>query len=171
MAPDVEYTFSTRAIDDDGDDIQYYFVWGDGFEEMVPVDYYVPSGTIVEVNHSWERIGIYEIKVKAIDVHGYESEWNSTGVVLPINRLMIVLYNIYLYYGYLNDILVRLNVNNFRVLDIPMPAKYQGEKSSIKYRFYIPKVSFLLLRRFLWRLWGKFITALSISNIVARCWK
>ena len=66
---------------------------------------------------------------------------------------------IYPYYGYLNDILVRLSVNNFRVLDIPMPAKYQGEKSSIKYKFYIPKVSFLLLRRFLWRLWRKFVTA------------
>jgi glycosyltransferase involved in cell wall biosynthesis len=66
---------------------------------------------------------------------------------------------IYPHYGYLNDILVRLNVSAFEVQDVPMPAKYGSEKSSIKYRGYIPHVSFVLLRRFLWRLWGKYIRA------------
>jgi len=66
---------------------------------------------------------------------------------------------IYPYYGYLNDILVRLNVSNYKVLDVPMLARYGSEKSSIKLKFYIPKVSFLLLRSFLWRLWRKYIRA------------
>lgn len=65
--------------------------------------------------------------------------------------------NLYPYYGYLNDLLAQLNVHRFEVIDIPMPAKYGSEKSSIKYRVYIPKVSFLLLRRFLWRLWKKYL--------------
>jgi len=62
----------------------------------------------------------------------------------------------YHYYGYLNDILVRLNVSGFKVLDVPMAAKYGKEKSSIRFRRYIIKVSFLLLTRFLWRLKVKY---------------
>jgi len=60
------------------------------------------------------------------------------------------------YYGYLNDILARLNIHNFRVLDISMPSKYGKEKSKIKYVRFIPKVSLILLRIFLWRLRVKY---------------
>jgi hypothetical protein len=43
--------------------------------------------------------------------------------------------SIYPYYGYLNDILVKLNVyDGHRVVDVVMPARYGGERSSIKYR-------------------------------------
>jgi glycosyltransferase involved in cell wall biosynthesis len=63
---------------------------------------------------------------------------------------------LYPYYGYLNDILIQLNVHSPRVVDIPMPAKYGKEKSSICLRIYIPKLSFFLLRRFLWRLMVKY---------------
>ena len=60
-------------------------------------------------------------------------------------------------YGYCNDILVKLNVYGFRVMDIIMPARYGKEKSKIKYGNYIPKVSYLLLKCFLWRLKTKYI--------------
>jgi glycosyltransferase involved in cell wall biosynthesis len=63
---------------------------------------------------------------------------------------------LYPYYGYLNDLLIQLNVHSARVLDVPMPAKYGKEKSSIRLRAYIPKLSFFLLRRFLWRLMVKY---------------
>ena len=58
---------------------------------------------------------------------------------------------LYPYYGYLNDILIKLNVYSARVLDVPMPAKYGREKSSIRLKAYIPKLSCFLLRRLLWR--------------------
>ncbi len=64
---------------------------------------------------------------------------------------------IFPYYGAANDVLIQLGANNLRVRDIPMPAKYGGERSSIKYLVYIPRVSSLLLRRFVWRLWRKYI--------------
>ncbi|MFA4836159.1 MAG: glycosyltransferase family 2 protein, partial [Dehalococcoidia bacterium] len=64
---------------------------------------------------------------------------------------------LYSFYGNANDILVRLNINHFKIQDVPMPSRYGEEKSSIKYRTYIPKVSLLLLRRFVWRLWKKYI--------------
>ena len=65
--------------------------------------------------------------------------------------------SIYPYYGYLNDILVRLNIYGYRVMDIVMPARYGTERSSIKYSKYIVKVSLMLLRNFFWRLKMKYI--------------
>jgi glycosyltransferase involved in cell wall biosynthesis len=58
----------------------------------------------------------------------------------------------YEYYGYCNDLLVRLNVADVRVADVPMEAVYGDEESSITYPAYIPRVSYMLLRDFLWRL-------------------
>ncbi|HJH26259.1 MAG TPA: hypothetical protein C5S37_05655 [Methanophagales archaeon] len=69
----------------------------------------------------------------------------------------ISLDSIYPYYGYLNDILVKLNVYGYRVMDIVMPARYGRERSSIKYSKYIVKVSLMLLRDFFWRLKMKYV--------------
>ena len=69
----------------------------------------------------------------------------------------ISLDSIYPYYGYLNDILVKLNVYGYRVMDIIMPARYGRERSSIKYSKYIVKVSLMLLRDFFWRLKMKYV--------------
>ena len=60
--------------------------------------------------------------------------------------------SMYEYYGYCNDLLVRLNAKGMRVADVAMPAVYGDEESSIRYATYIRKVSSLLLRDFLWRL-------------------
>jgi len=64
---------------------------------------------------------------------------------------------IYPRYGYCNDILVRLNVYGFRVMNIPHPARYGLERSSIKYSSYILRLSGLLLKDFLWRLKTKYV--------------
>jgi len=55
-------------------------------------------------------------------------------------------------YGYCNELLINLNIYGFRVADVVIPAKYGREKSKIRYMFYIPKVSWLLLRNFFRRL-------------------
>jgi glycosyltransferase involved in cell wall biosynthesis len=64
---------------------------------------------------------------------------------------------IYPRYGYLNDLLVKLNVFGFRVMNIEMPARYGREKSKIRYGSYIWKVSWVLLRDFLYRLKMKYV--------------
>lgn len=64
---------------------------------------------------------------------------------------------IFPWYGYCNDLLVRLNVYSFRVQDVIIPAKYGLEKSKIRYRKYIPRVSWLLLKDFFWRLKMKYV--------------
>lgn len=64
---------------------------------------------------------------------------------------------IFPWYGYCNDLLVRLNIYSFRVQDIVMPARYGSEKSKIRYRKFIPRVSWLLLKDFFWRLKMKYV--------------
>jgi len=58
----------------------------------------------------------------------------------------------YEYYGYCNDLLVKLNVEDAGVADVAIPAKYGDEESGIEYTTYVRKVSGMLLRNFLWRL-------------------
>ncbi|MFB9826166.1 glycosyltransferase [Halobaculum roseum] len=58
----------------------------------------------------------------------------------------------YEFYGYCNDLLVKLNVARLRVVDLPNPIIYGDEESHIRYRTYVPRVSWMLLRNFLWRL-------------------
>jgi glycosyltransferase involved in cell wall biosynthesis len=60
-------------------------------------------------------------------------------------------------YGFANDLLVRLNVHEMRVADVPWRAVYGDETSSIRYQTFIPKLSYLLLRDFLWRINRKYV--------------
>jgi len=61
-------------------------------------------------------------------------------------------------YGQPNDLLVRLNVYDFRVRDIPVRPVYNiGEKSGVKPLRMIPKLSWLLFKLFLYRMVQKYI--------------
>ncbi len=61
-------------------------------------------------------------------------------------------------YGRPNDILVRLNVENLRVTDIPVEPVYNvGERSGIKIKKVIFTISWLLVKLFLWRMKEKYI--------------
>ncbi|PID78395.1 MAG: ribonuclease BN [Deltaproteobacteria bacterium] len=61
-------------------------------------------------------------------------------------------------YGQPNDILVRLNIENMRVIDVPVEPVYNiGEKSGIKIRKVIFTISWLLLKLFVWRMKEKYI--------------
>mgnify|MGYP001035719929 CR=1 FL=1 len=61
-------------------------------------------------------------------------------------------------YGQPNDILVRLNVQNFKVRDVPVEPLYNiGEKSGIKIRKVLFTISWLLIKLFLWRIKEKYI--------------
>jgi glycosyltransferase involved in cell wall biosynthesis len=61
-------------------------------------------------------------------------------------------------YGCPNDYLVRLNVYNARVRDIAISPIYNaGARSGIKYWRFIPTVSWLLFKLFLWRMVQKYI--------------
>jgi len=61
-------------------------------------------------------------------------------------------------YGQPNDLLVRLNIYNFRVRDVPIQPVYGiGERSGLRPIRSIPSLSWLLLRLFLFRLKEKYV--------------
>jgi len=82
---DTAYTYTTSSTDSDGDQISYLFDWGDGTDSgwVGPYD----SGATGSATHTWTTKGDYQIKVKARDEHGLESEWSDPlGVSMPKSR-------------------------------------------------------------------------------------
>ncbi|EMR75540.1 F5/8 type C domain-containing protein [Thermoplasmatales archaeon SCGC AB-540-F20] len=82
VKPEEEHDYTFTATDPDGHDVYYYIDWDDGnVEEWIgPYD----SGVEVEVSHSWQDLGIYSIKAKAKDIHGFESDgwaWLNVTVI------------------------------------------------------------------------------------------
>jgi glycosyltransferase involved in cell wall biosynthesis len=65
---------------------------------------------------------------------------------------------VYTRYGFPNDLLVHLNVWNARVRDVPSRPIYGvGERSGIRLRRVVPRISWLLLKGFFWRLREKYV--------------
>ena len=65
--------------------------------------------------------------------------------------------SIYTYYGYCNDVLLKMNIFGMRVVDVTMPARYGSEKSKIRYGKYMRKVAPMIFKGFLWRLEMKYM--------------
>jgi hypothetical protein len=76
----VQYTFSSNVSDVDGDQIWFWFDWGDDSDSgwVGPFN----SGSTGSADHAWTRQGSYEIKVKAKDTSNAESVWSDP---LPIS--------------------------------------------------------------------------------------
>lgn len=84
--PMTNYSYSTSAVDSDGDQVQISIDWGDGLTSHLA---FVPSGSLVNTNHSWNKSGVYRIKAKASDCLGASSNWSeSLNVIInaPPNR-------------------------------------------------------------------------------------
>jgi glycosyltransferase involved in cell wall biosynthesis len=65
---------------------------------------------------------------------------------------------VYPRYGFPNDLLVHLNVQEARVRDLPSRPRYGvGERSGIRYSRVIPAISWLLFKGFFWRLKEKYV--------------
>ena len=82
---------------------------------------------------------------------GYTAIARDTLAVLDLDR-------VYTGYGFPNDLLVHLNVVGARVRDYPSRPVYGvGERSGIRYRKVAPRISWLLLKGFFWRLREKYV--------------
>jgi glycosyltransferase involved in cell wall biosynthesis len=60
-------------------------------------------------------------------------------------------------YGFCNHLLVTLHRHGARVADVALPAVYGDERSHIRYRTFVPKLSALLARSFLGRLRAEYV--------------
>jgi len=73
--PGTSYEYSTSTTDNEGDQVYYWFDWGDGTNSgwIGPKN----SGETCKASHSWSK-GSYKIKVKAKDTGDHVSVWSDT---------------------------------------------------------------------------------------------
>jgi glycosyltransferase involved in cell wall biosynthesis len=65
---------------------------------------------------------------------------------------------LYRRYGFPNDMLVHLNVQNARVRDVPSHPVYGvGEQSGIRIHNFAPRIAWLLFKGFWWRMTQKYV--------------
>ena len=77
-----DYTFVTT--DPNGDNITYYIEWDDSDTTgwLGPYE----SDEEITKSHSWSEEGTYNIRVKAKDPHGAESDWGYLKIIMPKNQ-------------------------------------------------------------------------------------
>jgi len=68
-------SFTINTIDPENNSILYLFDWGDGLNSSWQGLY--QSGDNCTINHSWLTQGIYQVRVKAMDILGYETQWSE----------------------------------------------------------------------------------------------
>jgi len=89
--------------------------------------------------------------------HVADSQAGFTAVSLDAIR-RLDLDRLYPRYGFPNDMLVHLNVQNARVRDVPSRPIYDvGERSGIRLRAVVPRISWLLFKGFWWRMGQKYV--------------
>ena len=87
----VDYTYYVTSSDPNGHRIYYLFDWGDGTNSSWVGPYF--SGREASAINNWTSEGTYEIKVKAKDIFGLESEWSDPLVVtMPRYKTTSLLY-------------------------------------------------------------------------------
>jgi hypothetical protein len=81
--PGKAYLFRMQTTDTNGDNVYYYVDWGDNTTS----GWIGPFNSRVEATttHTWNEQGTYNVKVKAKDVPGDESEWGTMDVVMPFD--------------------------------------------------------------------------------------
>jgi glycosyltransferase involved in cell wall biosynthesis len=89
--------------------------------------------------------------------HVADSQAGYTVISLRMLQLLD-LDRVYVSYGFPNDMLVHLNVWNARVRDFPSRPIYGvGERSGIRIRRVVPRISWLLWKGFFWRMREKYV--------------
>jgi len=82
------YTYSTTSTDPDSHQLKYGFDW-DGDDQVDDWTSLVDSGESASKSHAWTTQGNYEIKVKAQDEYGEESEWSDPlSISMPKNKII-----------------------------------------------------------------------------------
>jgi len=89
--------------------------------------------------------------------HVADSQAGYTAISLDALR-RLDLGRLYPRYGFPNDMLVHLNIQNARVRDVPSRPIYDvGENSGIRLHSVVPRISWLLFKGFWWRMAQKYV--------------
>jgi len=94
-----QYTYTSTGTDPDGDDLEFFFDWGDGSNSgwVGPI----ASGGTANASHTWDDQDDYSIKVKAKDPNGEESPWSDP---LPITMPNALSFNLPVFIQYLLEL-------------------------------------------------------------------
>jgi hypothetical protein len=76
-----EYTYQISSIDPDEQNVSLFIDWGDGTNTNWLS--FIPSGSVLNLTHSWATKGTYTVKAKAKDTMNKESEWATFTVTMP----------------------------------------------------------------------------------------
>ncbi len=79
------HTYVFNAVDPDGDNVRYIIDWDDGDAETTAFN---PSGTDVQVQHTWSEEGTYIITASAEDTEGLVGPEATLTVDMPRNKII-----------------------------------------------------------------------------------
>lgn len=88
--------------------------------------------------------------------HIFDSENGYTAIKAHALRALDF-HSMHKRYFFADDMLIQLNLHNFRVKDVPIPARYGEEESGINPFQVAVAFPFLFLKRFIWRVYQKYI--------------
>jgi glycosyltransferase involved in cell wall biosynthesis len=116
---------------------------------------------------AWELIPRYRylgnavlsLLTKVASGYWHVADSQSGYTALSLHSLELLdLDRVYRRYGFPNDMLVHLNVIDARVRDFPSRPIYGvGERSGIRLRKVVPRISWLLVKGFFWRMREKYV--------------
>jgi hypothetical protein len=81
------FKYTSSTVDPDSDKVYLLFDWGDGNSTGWLGPYL--SGEKIKAYHIWKENGTFEIKVKAKDVNGTQSQWSDSLSVKVFRRIEI----------------------------------------------------------------------------------
>jgi len=83
--PNTPYSYNFETADPDGDDVYIYVNMGDGYYSKWEGPF--ASHDVKNLLYYYEEVGIYTIKARARDEHGYETDMVKYKVVITKNRV------------------------------------------------------------------------------------
>ncbi len=121
------------------------FFYGNAYNQMPPLRYF--------------GIAFLSLLTKIVSGYWHVSDFQSGYTAINKKTLQTVEWDrMYQRYGQPNDLLILLNVHNFKVADVPVEPLYNiGERSGLKVKKVIFTISWLLFKRFFWRMKEKYI--------------
>jgi parallel beta-helix repeat protein len=94
--PRIEYNFTFKSTDFEGDPVMYYIDWGDNDIEWTE---FSDSGVEITLKHAWNKKGNYRIRAMAKDIHHDVSKISEFYVTIPRSRTV----SSHLWYEWLLD--------------------------------------------------------------------
>jgi glycosyltransferase involved in cell wall biosynthesis len=121
------------------------FFSGNAYNQMPPLRFY--------------GIAFLSLLTKIVSGYWHVSDFQSGYTAISRKALHTIEWgHMYRRYGQPNDLLILLNAHNFKVADVPVEPVYNiGERSGLKVKKVMFTISWLLFKRFFWRMKEKYI--------------